>query len=169
MRTLILLLRNAWLGHVVLVGLCVTALQVHAAYRVPAGPLLLLLPWVGVAATATSALMLLVSLLPRGDGGTVARILDRVDRRSVWLVALLIPSSCAASFFTTSRWLSLAYLGLGVTVAVATVGALTRRVIVEGGATFTGALRWMEAVALTAIGAFLCWSAVVFVNGAFDI
>ena len=68
-RTAIRSVGHAWLGHLVLTVACLWALAVHTTYRVPAGPLLLVLPWLGVGVTVLSVLMLLASLLPRADTG----------------------------------------------------------------------------------------------------
>src|SRR4029453_11875491 len=152
MRTLIRSAGYAWILHLVLTAACVWALHVHGTYRVLAGPLLKLLPWAGVAVTALSALMLLVSLLP-GGGGLIARTLDRLDRRSMWLAALLLPTCFAASAYATSPLLGYLFLGFGLTTAAASIVAVTRRVVADGGATLAGGL---------------LWSVVVFVNGASD-
>jgi Tetratricopeptide repeat len=166
MRTLIRSAGYAWILHLVLTAACVWALHVHATYRVLAGPLLKLLPWAGVAVTALSALMLLVSLLP--GGGLIARTLDRLDRRSMWLAALLLPTCFAASAYATSPLLGYLFLGFGLTTAAASIVAVTRRVVADGGATLAAGLRWLQGAALVVIGTFLLWSVVVFVNGASD-
>jgi hypothetical protein len=168
MRTLIRSAGYAWVGHLSLTAACLWALHVHAIYRVPVGPFLMLLPWAGVAVTALSVLMLLVSLLPGSKGGLMGRMLDRLDRRSVWLAAVLIPTSFAASACATRPWLGHVFLGLGLTIAAASLTAVAHRLIADGGTTLAEGLRWLQGAALVAVGAFLLWSIVVFVNGAWD-
>src|SRR4029453_18983822 len=123
MRTLIRSAGFPWILHLVLTAACVWALHVHATYRVLAGPLLELLPWAGVAVTALSALMLLVSLLP--GGGLIARTLDRLDRRSMGLRPPLPPPSFAASAYATCPLLGYLFLGFGLTTAAASIVAVT--------------------------------------------
>ena len=168
MRTLIRSTGYAWLGHLALTAACFWALQVHAMYRVPMGSVLMLLPWAGVAVTALSALMLVVSLLPGSNGGLVGRVLDRMGRRTVWLAAVLISTSFAASAYATRPWLGAAFLGLGLTFAATGVAAVAHRLITAGGTTVAEGLRWLQGIAFVVVGGFLLWTAVVFVNGALD-
>ena len=67
MRAALHSVRKAWIGHVILMVVCGFALAVHSTYRVPVGRVLLVLPWLGVAAAILSAVMLLVDLLGRSD------------------------------------------------------------------------------------------------------
>jgi tetratricopeptide (TPR) repeat protein len=168
MDALIRLLRNLWLGHALLAGACLWALHVHATYRVPLGLVSLLLPWLGVAITGASVLMLIVSLLPGGDDGPLARAFDRLDRRAVRLSVVLVPLACLASAYASATWLSLGFLGLGLAVAAASLGSIARGLIAHGGGIAAESLRWLQRVVLVAIGAFLLWTLVVFVNGAWD-
>jgi len=168
MDALIRSLRNVWLGHALLAGACVWALHVHATYRVPLGSLALLLPWLGVVTTGASVLMLIVSLLPGEGDGPLARAFARLDRRSVGLAVVLVPLAGLASAYPSATCLRLGFLGLGLAMGAASLGSIARGLIVRGGGIATEGLRWLQRVVLVAIGGFLFWTIVVFVNGAWD-
>jgi hypothetical protein len=112
--------------------------------------------------------MLVVSLLPGGGDGPLARAGDRLDRRSVGLAVVLVLLAGLASTYPSATWLRLGFLGLGLAVGAASLGSIARGLIVDGGGIATEGLRWLQRVVLVAIGAFLLWTLVVFVNGAWD-
>jgi hypothetical protein len=168
MRTVIRSVRNAWLGHLALAAACVWALYVHAVYRVPLGPVTRFLPWLGVAATVLSALVLILGVLPGRPQGPIARGLDRLERRSGWAVIALVVTSLAGSACADGRWLSLTFLGLALSVTAAAIAATIRRLLVDGGRAIVEGLRRLQIAALVVAGLFLLWSLIVFVNGVFD-
>jgi hypothetical protein len=65
LRASIRFLWSAWGGHAALVTAVLVSLQIHATYRVPGVFFVTLLPWLGVAITITTLLMLVVTLLPK--------------------------------------------------------------------------------------------------------
>jgi len=98
----------------------------------------------------------------------MSRMLDRLDRRSVWLVAVLIPTSLAASASTTRPWLTALLLGVGVAVSAVSLAAIARRLVADGGTTLAEGLRWLHRAGIVAVGIFILWTIVVYVNGAWD-
>jgi len=156
---------SAWGGHAALVAGALMALQVHAAYRVPASAFVTLLPWLGVVITVTTILMLTVNLLPRSRARRVPGVREHVKRRLVWLVGIGVVTTAAAAV-TGMRSVAAALVGLALAAAVATVVAITGRLLAEGSVAF--AVRWLYRTALLGIGAFLLWTAAVLVNGALD-
>jgi hypothetical protein len=146
---------KVWIGHFLLMSVCGMALGVHAAYRVPVGRVLLLLPWLGVAATILSALTLLIDLLGRSDTSRVTRLLDGIDRRSVWLLLVFLPASLGASVYSSRPLVRSAFVILTVAVAAASVAAVGRRVFATGGTALAEAVRWLHYTALSVAGVFL--------------
>jgi hypothetical protein len=163
-RAAIGLVWSAWGGHAALVAAVLMAVQVHTTYRVPAATFVTLLPWLGVVIAVTTILMLTVNLLPKSPRGRVG-VRDRVERRIVWLVGIMVATAAAAAF---TRGPSLAAALLGIVLAAAMVGvvAIAGRLFAEGGMVF--AVRWLYRVALVGSAAFLLWTAIVLVNGMLD-
>ena len=115
---------SAWGGHAALVAGALMALQVHAAYRVPASAFVTLLPWLGVVITVTTILMLTVKLLPKPSRRRVRGVPGRVERRIVWLVGIIVAAVLAAAF--TGRISPVAaFFGIGLAAAMVTVVAIT--------------------------------------------
>lgn len=160
--------RNIWFGHLALLMACLCALVVHAFYRVPVGRLLLVLPWLGVAAMVMTVLNLFVNLLERPDTSPLGRLLEGIDRRSLWMIIVFTPASFGASIFATNPVLRIVFLVLGVVVAAASVAAVVRGVLVDRNTSLADALRWLHYVALATIGAFFLWTLIVLVNGVMD-
>jgi tetratricopeptide (TPR) repeat protein len=159
---------SAWGGHAALVAGVLMALQIHATYRVPAIVFVTLLPWLGVVITVTTILMLTVNLLPKSPGGRAVGVrghIDRIDRRVVWLVGIILAAMLVA-VFTKTLSLGAALLGLGLAAAIVSVVALARRLFAERSVAL--AVRWLYRTAVLGIAAFLLWTAVVLVNGALD-
>lgn len=161
-------LGHAWLVHLGLALACLGALDIHTTYRVPAGPFVLVLPWLGVAAIALSALLLVVSLLPAAGGSGAARILDRMERRSFWTAASIVPIGLAAAVSANKPWVAVVVLGTGVSLAGGSVAAVARRMVLDGGETLAAILRRLRRVGLACVSVFLVWSAVVLVNEMLD-
>jgi tetratricopeptide (TPR) repeat protein len=162
-RAAVGLVWSAWGGHAALVAGLLMALQVHATYRVPAAAFVTLLPWVGVVIAVTTILMLTVNLLPKSPPGRL-RVRDRIERRIVWLVGIMVAMTVAA--FTRGPSLAAALLGIVLAAAILGVVAIAGRLFAEGGLVF--AVRWLYRVALVGTAAFLLWTAIVLVNGALD-
>ena len=160
--------RRVWMAHLALMVLCGAALAIHTVIRVPVGRVLLLLPWLGVAATTLSATTLLVDLLGRSEKTVTGRVLGGVDRRSLWLIVLFLPACLGASLYASQAATRSAFLVLAVVVATASVAAVTRRFFATGGATLVQAVRWLHYAALSLVGVFLLWTVVVFVNAVSD-
>jgi hypothetical protein len=168
MRSALHSTRNVWLGHLAVMMACLCALIVHAIYRVPVGRLLLVLPWLGVAAMVMTVLNLFVNLLARSNTSPLGRLLEGIDRRSLWLILTFIPASFGASAFATKPTLRFAFLALGVVVATASVAVVVRRVLLDRRTSVTDAIRWLHYAALGIVGAFFLWTLIVLVNGAMD-
>jgi Anaphase-promoting complex, cyclosome, subunit 3 len=164
-RATVGLLWSAWGGHAALVAAVLLALQVHSVYRVPAVVFVTLLPWLGVVITVTTILMLTVKLLPKHTGRRVRGVPGRVERRIVWVVAIIVITMLAAAF-TGRLSLVAAFIGIGVAAAMVAVVAITGRLFAEGSVAF--AVRSLYRTALIGIGVFLLWTTVVLVNGALD-
>lgn len=164
LRAAILFLWSAWGGHAALAAAALLALQVHAIYRVPAAAFVTLLPWIGVVVTVATILMLTVKLLPKSRRSR-AGVLERVDRRIVWLVGITVVTTAAAAF-VRSPSMTAALLGIALAAAIMSVTAIAGRLFAEGSMAFT--VRWAYRGTLLGLGAFLLWTAVVLVNGALD-
>jgi Flp pilus assembly protein TadD len=134
--------RRVWMAHLGLMVLCGAALAIHTVIRVPVGRVLLLLPWLGVAATTLSAMTLLVDLLGRSEKTVTGRVLGGVDRRSLWLIVLFVPACLGASLYASQAAARNAFL--------------------------VQAVRWLHYTALSLVGVFLLWTVVVFVNAVSD-
>jgi hypothetical protein len=154
-------------AHIVLAGLSLCALYAHAIYRVPMGPLTLVLPWIGVALTALSIGILVLGVFPARQDRVLARALDRLDRRSLSLIALLVASGFAGAYAVNPVLRAVGLL-LGVSVLGAAITAAVRRMLLTGGAPVVARLRHVQIVAHLVAGLFLAWSVVVLVNGASD-
>jgi len=154
---------RAWGGHAALIAGSLLALQIHAAYRVPAAAFVTVLPWLGVVVTVTTILMLTVSLLPRARARRAVRGLTA--RRVGWLVTLVIATTGAATL-AGMRSLAATVLGLALGAAVAAVITITGRLLAEGSVTV--AVRWLYRATLFGLAVFLLWTAIVLVNGALD-
>jgi|SRR5690349_3649777 hypothetical protein len=164
-RAAVGLMWSAWGGHAALIAGSLLALQVHAAYRVPATAFVTLLPWLGVVITVTTILMLTVSLLPRTRGRRPA-VAHGYSRRGVAGLALLVIATMAAAVLAGLPPLAAVFLGLALGGAVASVVAVTGRLLAQVSVAFV--LRWLYRAALFGLTVFLAWTAVVLVNGALD-
>lgn len=160
---------NAWVGHIVLAGACVWSLHVHAMYRVPAGRLVAVLPWLGVVVTVLTLLVVVLALLSPADTSVMARLVDRVERRAVRLATVVIPMSVAASCITRGTWWAAVLFGLGIAMAAVSLAAIGRRLVSDVGVSIIDGLRRLERVVFFVVAAFLVWTGIVFINGAFDV
>jgi hypothetical protein len=165
MRAAVGLVWSAWGGHAALIAGSLLALQIHAAYRVPAAAFVTTLPWLGVVVTVTTILMLAVNLLPKSRGRRAGPVGPHNRRRVAGLVAIVIATT-AAAYLAGMHSLAAALLGLALGAAVASVVAITGRLLAEGSVAF--AVRWLYRATLLGLMVFLVWTAVVLVNGALD-
>ena len=164
-RTAMRLVWSAWGGHAALIAGSLLALQIHAAYRVPAAVFVTMLPWLGVVVTVTTILMLTVNLLPKSRGRRGASVQTYTRRRIAGLVAIVV-ATAAAAYLAGMHSLAAALLGLALGAAVASVVAITGRLLAEGSVAF--AVRWLYRTTLFGLAVFLAWTAIVLVNGALD-
>jgi tetratricopeptide repeat protein len=162
-RTAVRLIWSAWGGHAALIAGSLLALQIHAAYRVPAAVFVTVLPWLGVVVTVTTILMLTVNLLPRARARRAVHGLTA--RRIGWLATLVVATTAAATL-AGMRSLAAALLGLALGAAAAAVIVITGRLLAEGSVVI--AVRWLYRAMLFGLAVFLLWTAIVLVNGALD-
>lgn len=165
-RAAVGLVWSAWGGHAALIAGSLLALQIHAAYRVPAAAFVTLLPWLGVVITVTTILMLTVNLLPTHSRGRRPGAVRTYTRRRIAGLAAIIIATTASGALAGMSWLAAALLGLALAAVVASVVGLTGRLLAEGTVAFT--VRWLYRGALLGLASFLVWTAVVLVNGALD-
>jgi len=156
---------SAWGGHAALIAGSLLALQIHAAYRVPAAAFVTLLPWLGVVITVTTVLMLTVNLLPKPRAARAGAVRGYSLRRIAGL-ALVVIATTAAGVLAGLPSPAAALLGLALAAVVASVVAVAGRLRAEGGVAFS--IRWLYRAALVGLAAFLSWTAIVLVNGALD-
>ena len=156
---------GAWGGHAALIAGSLLALQIHAAYRVPAAAFVTMLPWLGVVITVTTILMLTVNLLPKPRAGRAGAVRVYTWRRIVGLALIVIATTTAGVLAGLSSPAAV-LLGLALAAVAASVATLAGRLRAEGGAAFT--LRWLYRASLAGLATFLLWTAVVLVNGALD-
>ncbi len=164
-RRAIGLVWSAWGGQAALIAGSLLALQIHAAYRVPAAAFVMLLPWLGVVITVTTILMLTVNLLPKPRAGRAGAGRVYTWRRIAGL-ALIVIATTATGALAELPWPAAALLGLALAAAVASVAAVAGRLRAEGGVAFT--VRCLYRASLAGLATFLAWTAVVLVNGALD-
>ena len=168
MRAALHSVRKAWIGHVILIVLCGIALRVHTIYRVPVGRVLLVLPWLGVAATILTVVALLIDLLGRSDSTFVGRVLEGIDSRLLWWFLLCVPASLSCSLYVDQPVARGAFLAMAGAVAAVSVAAVVRRAFSTGSTTLPGAVRWLHGATLSVVSVFLVWTGVVLFNGAKD-
>jgi len=156
---------SAWGGHAAVIAGSLLALQIHAAYRVPAAAFVALLPWLGVVVTVATILMLTVNLMPTARGRRAGAVRTYTRRSVAGLAAIVIATTVAGALAGMSSPAA-ALLGLALAAVVASVVGLTGRLLAEGTVAF--AARWLYRASLLGLAAFLVWTAVVLVNGALD-
>ena len=164
-RAAIGLVWSAWGGHAALIAGSLLALQIHAAYRVPATAFVTLLPWLGAVITVTTILMLTVNLLPRPRPRRAAAVPTYGRRRLAGLALLVIVATTAAVLAGLPSPAAV-LLGLVLGAAAASVVAITSRLRAEAGVAF--GVRWLYRAALFGLAVFLVWTGFVLVNGALD-
>jgi hypothetical protein len=164
-RAAVGLVWGAWGGHAALIAGSLLALQIHAAYRVPAVAFVTMLPWLGVVITATTILMLAVNLLPKPRPRRTDAAPGYTVRRAAGIAAVVVATTVAAALAGMPS-LEAALLGIALGAAVVGVVAITGRLLAEGSVAF--AVRCLYRATLLGLLVFLSWTAVVFLNGALD-
>jgi len=117
---------SAWGGHAAVIAGSLLALQIHAAYRVPAAAFVALLPWLGVVVTVATILMLTVNLMPTARGRRAGAVRTYTRRSVAGLAAIVIATTVAGALAGMSSPAA-ALLGLALAAVVASVVGLTGR------------------------------------------
>jgi hypothetical protein len=165
--------RQLWssvgLPSVLLVVLPLAALGVQMRYRIPSRYLPAVLPWIGVALSALSLLLLLNRLMAKAGVGSVRTAAARFERWS--FVASLVSFALA---FVAPAWVgspALFPVLLSAAVGIASLALLVYACRVTATAlsgALTSSFRWLERATLLLVLVFVGHGAVTLVNGALD-
>jgi len=161
----------SWAGlpSVLLVVLPLAALGVQMRYRIPSRYLPTVLPWIGVALSALSLLLLLNHLLAHSRVASLRTTAQRFERVS--LVTSLIAFVLA---FMAPAWVgspALFPVLLSAAVGIASVALLVYACRVTAtmlSGSLTSSFRWLERATLLLVLVFVAHGAVTLVNGALD-
>ena len=161
----------SWAGlpNVLLVVLPLAALGVQTRYRIPSQYASWVLPWVGIALSALSLLLLLNRLMAHPAVGSLRTRAERFERWSFaaslvsFVLAFLAPGWLGSpGFFSILLWGAIGTASAALLVYAGRVTATT----LSG--SLTSSFRWLERATLLLVLAFVGHGAVTLVNGALD-
>jgi len=115
---------SAWGGHAALVAGALMALQVHAAYRVPASAFVTLLPWLGVVITVTTLIGHLIPLLPFVVLSRTPALVAAIALSALSLFAVGVYSALTLVGNLWTNGLKMVTIGLGAAALGFVVGRL---------------------------------------------
>jgi hypothetical protein len=164
-----LLWSSAGLPSFLLVVLPLAALSIQMRYRIPSLYASWVLPWIGIALSALSLLLLLNRLMAHSAVGSLRTKAERFERWSFgaslisFVLAFLAPGWLGSpGLFSILLWGAVATASAALVVYACRVTATT----LSG--SLTSSFRWLERATLLLVLAFVGHGAVTLVNGALD-
>jgi len=160
---------SAGLPSFLLVVLPLAALSIQTRYRIPSQYASWVLPWIGIALSALSLLLLLNRLMAHSAVGSLRTKAERFERWSFaaslvsFVLAFLAPGWLGSpGLFSILLWGAIGTASAALLVYACRVTATT----LSG--SLTSSFRWLERATLLLVLAFVGHGAVTFVNGALD-
>jgi hypothetical protein len=164
-----LLWSSAGLPSFLLVVLPLAALSIQMRYRIPSRYLSWALPWIGIALSALSLLLLLNRLMARSSVDSLRIKAERFERWSFgaslvsFVLAFLAPGWLGSpGLFSILLW------GAIGTVSAALLVYACRVTVTTLSGSLTSSFRWLERATLLLVLAFVGHGAITLVNGALD-